>query len=158
MKYIGFIVIAFIMIGNIAFAQKPNTKTNIAKIKVYETVWGGLKGNNITITPEIARDVIQKNIVVVDEKRTPMPIVRFSLLYRKFGMAEEETEDGPTGKPIPTYTTSIGDFTNNKLTPSWITNTTDQLKKGDELVLFDIVIKDANGRNAFAPQLKILIR
>jgi hypothetical protein len=152
-----FFILLFVAAGLNTYAQQRTQKAKASKAVTFETVWGGYKGNNITVLPEIARDIIQKSVVVVDDKKTAYTLVRFSLLYKKFGMAEEETEDGPTGKPIPTYTTTIGDFNSNKLSATFINATIDQLKKNDELLLFDIVFKDAKGNNRFAPQLKIVI-
>ena len=58
----------------------------------------------------------------------------------------------------PTTTISADLFRTSPLSPLWITTINDQLKTGDELFFFDIIVKDEQGRLMFAPQLKLMVR
>ncbi|MBL0144464.1 MAG: hypothetical protein IPP48_00505 [Chitinophagaceae bacterium] len=85
-------------------------------------------------------------------------ISSYQFLYRKTGVTEEENEDGPTGKAKPTTTISASLFRATPLPQVWITNIADQLKPGDELFFFDVIVKDEQGRLMFAPTLKLKIK
>ena len=58
---------------------------------------------------------------------------------------------------IPTYTMSAEAFTKTPVSAIWIKTIQDLIKKGDELLFFDIIVKDAQGRVMYAPNIKFSI-
>jgi hypothetical protein len=76
-------------------------------------------------------------------------------MYKKRGVTESEDM---SGKTAPTFTTVIDNFKTTPLSPIWIKTLTEQLKIGEELYFFDIVVKDAQGRLMFAPDLRIKVK
>ena len=84
------------------------------------------------------------------------------ILSTFFAVAQKSTKPvvkSPVVKGFkPTTTISADLFRTSPLSPLWITTINDQLKTGDELFFFDIIVKDEQGRLMFAPQLKLMVR
>ena len=68
------------------------------------------------------------------------------------------TEDEGTGKVSPTTSSVAQLFRETPVTTLWQNILSEQLKPGDELYFFDIIVKDTQGRLMFAPDLKIKIK
>jgi hypothetical protein len=110
------------------------------------------------ITSSEGVQLIATSLKITDAKNGKYTISSYQFLYRKIGVTEEENEDGPTGKTRPVTTVSADLFRTTPLPQVWITNIADQLKAGEELYFFDIVVKDELGRLMFAPTLKLKIK
>ena len=153
----------FILSTFFAVAQKP-TKSVVKSpvVKGFKppklaSSLGNYKDSAI-ITVSEGQQLITTPLKITDVKNGKYTISSYQFLYRKTGVTEEENENGPTGKTKPTTTISADLFRTSPLSPLWITTINDQLKTGDELFFFDIIVKDEQGRLMFAPQLKLMVR
>ena len=66
--------------------------------------------------------------------------------------------DDETGKNEVTFTNVADRFDKTPLPKVWIDNIKGRLQKDEQLYFFDIVVKDKEGREFFAPELKITIK
>lgn len=90
-------------------------------------------------------------IKITDDKKKDYTVSTFQCLYRRKGVTEDEV----TGKVTPTTSMVAKQFSGNMLTGIWVTTIQQQLQPGEEIVFFDIVAKDAQGKLMFAPNIKI---
>lgn len=152
------IVLSILSITIIAArAQPPKTsnKGNAAqkiKPKLTSTI-GGYKDSS-KVTADIALNLIDKPVIVSDDKKSVYTISTYQFLYRRKGVIENEE----TGKVTPTSTVVASQFKKTPLSAIWINTIKEQLQPGEELFFFDIVVKDAQGKLMFAPNIKILVQ
>lgn len=109
--------------------------------------------------PMLAAEAVQLvglPIKVTDDKKTPYTVISYQAIYKRRGVTEEEV-NGET-KVKPTMTNASERFKTTPLPPIWVKTLTEQLRAGEELMLFDIVVKDAQGRMLFAPDIKLKIK
>jgi len=138
-----------------AMAQPPkknNTKTPAgqkAKPKFKSSIDN--YSDSVVITADDARHLIAQPIIVTDEKNTTYKITTYQLVYKRAGV----TEDEETGKVSPITSMVSNQFTATPLPDLWKNLVAEQLKPGEEIYLFDIVVKDAQGKLFFAPDIKI---
>jgi hypothetical protein len=157
------LLILFVLTTFFTIAQKP-TKPVVknAAVKGFKppklTCSLGNYKDSATITVAEGQQLITTPLKITDAKNGKYIISSYQFLYRKTGVTEEENEDGPTGKTKPSTTISADLFKTTPLPQLWITNINDQLKTGDELFFFDVIVKDEQGRLMFAPTLKLKVR
>lgn len=130
-------------------AKPPATVPQKAKPKL-KTSWGAYS-DSATITVDEARNLASALIKVTDDKKVNYTVTTYQLAYRRFAVTEDET----TGKVTPTSSLVAKQFAATPLSEVWIRQLNEQLRPGEELYLFDIVVKDAQGKLYFAPELKI---
>ena len=128
--------------------------TTFAKMKVpkLHTIWGGFK-DTVQISLVEATNLVSKPLVIVDDKKGTYTISTYQFLYKKRGV----TEDEQSGKVSPVTSISSDRFKTTPLPQLWQDQVTSQLKKGEELFIFDVIVKDAQGRVMFAPNVHIFI-
>ncbi|MEI8060331.1 MAG: hypothetical protein WCG67_09245, partial [Ferruginibacter sp.] len=63
-----------------------------------------------------------------------------------------------SGKVSPIKSMVTAFFRTTPLSEVWKKVITEELKAGEEIFFYDIVVKDANGRLLFAPNLKLLVK
>jgi len=105
---------------------------------------------------EEAVQLIGLPIKVTDDKKTVYSMVSYQAMYKRRGVTEEDVNGEVKVKPIMT---SVSDrFKTTPLPPIWVSTIKEQLRAGEEVLFFDIVVKDAQGRMMFAPDIKIKIK
>lgn len=110
--------------------------------------------DSVMIPVSEAENIIALPLKVVDAKNQPYTISSYQFMYRK----KVVTEDEKTGKVSGTSSISADHFKTSPLPPLWTNIIREQLKAGEQLYFFDIIVKDAKGRLLIAPNLKIMVR
>jgi len=136
------------------FSQRTTAKpasTAAQKVKPkLRTSWG-VYSDSATLTVDEARKLASALIKVTDDKKAIYTLATYQLAYRRLAVTEDEN----TGKVTPTTSLVAKQFAATPLPEIWIRQLNEQLRAGEELYLFDIVVKDAQGKLYFAPELKI---
>ena len=134
-----FITIAFVFLGIQAFNQAK--KPVAAAPAVYTVSLGGYKDANISA--EQFKRVVDSVLIVRDEKGNSYPISRFRINYTfATSFTDTETQQLKNFKDF-----RAADFYDtNKLTEVWRSSLKDNSKKGDEVILNNIIIKLRNGK------------
>ena len=137
------------------FAQDKEIITKEPKFKppVVET-YLGVNQNGASVTKEEASQLIGLPLKIVDDKNNAYPISTYRFLYKEKGYIV----DDETGKNEVTFTNVADRFDKTPLPKVWIDNIKGRLQKDEQLYFFDIVVKDKEGREFFAPELKITIK
>lgn len=130
--------------------QKP---APTLKPPVLHSFWGTTKGGDLPL--EFVLGVIDSSVWVIDDKKVRYNISRFIVVYR----SKDKYEDERTGElktkynPISTY------VRNSALLPAiWQKSLYEQIKKEDEILITDIIVKDKKGNFFTAPDIKIRIQ
>ena len=142
-----------------AFAQKPKQVAGKpVKFQKFTppklTSMLGIRSDSATVVLEEAVQLIKLPLKVTDDKKNVYTVSSYQAMYKRRAV----TEDEKTGKALPITSTVIENFRTTPLSPIWIKILTEQLRTGEEIDFFDIVVKDAQGRLMFAPELKIKIK
>ncbi len=139
------------------FAQKTTpAKTTFVKFKppVLSTSLGVLKDS---VLAEVAQaNAILANKLVVNDaaKKGIYTVQSYQFLYKKRTVKEDEQ-----GNVSPTTSISSQAFYDSKPLPEiWVRTIREDLKPGEELYFFDIIVKDNLGRIMYAPNLKIMTK
>lgn len=149
---------ALLLFSSLATAQKKATSkvTSYAvkyKAPKLQTFLANYKDSAVITTSE-AENIIALPIKVSDSKKTAYTISSYQFLYKK----KVVTEDEATGKVSGTTSIVSDHFKASPLPLQWINIIREQLKSREELYFFDIIVKDAQGRLSFAPNLKIIVQ
>jgi len=147
------------------FAQKPKpvtTKPVVTKPSGFQkymppklTSMLGIRSDSVTVALEEALQLVKLPLKVTDDKKNVYTISSYQAMYKRKAVTEDEEM---TGKVTPITSTVIDNFKTTPLSPIWIKILTEQLRIGEELYFFDIVVKDAQGRLMFAPELRIKVK
>lgn len=158
LKNLGLILVLLVF-GSSLFAQTPRTVTpKTVAAKKYSppklTTLIGTTTDSATVSVDEALKLIAQPLRIFDDKKTAYAVASYQFMYTRKGV----TEDEGTGKVSPA--TSIVDamFKTTPLPELWQKNITEQLKSGESLFFFDVVVKDNQGHLYFAPNLKLKIR
>ena len=146
---------ALVFLPATLFAQKAGSTTKTtppSKVKIYSTIGGLVDSSSITVAD--AERLIALPIVVQDAKKLNYPISSYQFMYIKKGV----TEDEGTGKVTPTTSMVADIFKTTPLAPIWVKSVQEQVKPGEELFFFDIIVKGAAGKLHYAPPLRLLVR
>ena len=140
-------------------AQKPKPTT--AKPKPVQkftppklTSMLGSRTDTGAVYAEEAVQLVKFPLKVTDDKKNLYSIVTYQVIYKRKAVTENEQ----TGKASPIMSTVADRFKTTPLPAIWIKILTEQMQPGEELLFFDIVAKDAQGRLMFAPELRIKIK
>ena len=130
-----------------------NTKTTTVKKfkppKLYSYL--GILKDSTGAPVDQAKAVIINPLRITDDKNIEYTVTSYQFGYKRSGVVESDD-----GRVTPTMSFSSQQFYNNKPLPDiWIKTIREQLKPGEELYFFDIMVKDSQGRYMFAPELKI---
>lgn len=148
------------------FAQKPKPQTakppTTAKPVAFQKFTPpklismlGIRSDSAVVFREEALQLVALPLRVTDDKKNVYTITSYGAMYKKRGVTEDEDM---SGKTAPTTTTVIDKFKTTPLPPIWVKNLSEQLRIGEELYFYDIVVKDAQGRLMFAPSLSIKVK
>ena len=139
------------------FAQKssPQKIQYYKKFKVPKliTSLGNFK-DTMFVSPQVADSLLGISFKISDAKNTPYSISSYSFLYRKI----VATEDEQTGKVSNTTSVKSSLFKASPLPQLWQNVIRENLRTGEELLFFDVIAKDPQGRVMYAPNLKLIIK
>lgn len=152
--FLAFTVIT-IFSSNIIAQQPRKPTTTFVKFKppVVKSYLGKYSGTP-NCSPEEGKQAIQQSLRIADDKNNNYAIASYQFAYKRLGV----TEDEATGAVSPARDMVAQRFTETPLPDLWKNNITEQLHKGEELLFFDIIVYDKQGRRFFAPELKITIQ
>lgn len=156
MKKIVLSVLVFLFAAGYLSAQKtpaPKATKYATKFKppALSTIWGGFK-DSVGIPAQNAIDLLSKPLYIADGKSGKYTLTSYQLLYKQRAVVEDEQ-----GKVSPTTSVYNSRFSTYPLPQLWVENLSDKINKGDELMLFDIIVKDSQGRPMYAPNIKITV-
>lgn len=145
-KLLLFILFPAVLSAN-AQTQKPKAsapaETSLPKIAVS---LAGFKGGNITT--DILSNIIDSAVTARDSKGTTYEVVRFRVLY-KFKSTYDDPE---TGQKKTFDDMRTNDFTNTAvISELWRQSIKDNIKKGDEMIVDNVIVKLKNGTKLMAP-------
>ncbi len=152
LRYIlmGFTLITCINVN--AQRTKPQVPNTLKAIKFTSTI-GGYKNGDF-LAPQLADSIIGMPLKIIDEKNNAYTISSYQFLYRKIVTSEDEA----TGKTFKTSSVKASLFKTTPLTNIWLNAVREQLKPGEELHFFDIIVKDAKSNAMYAPDIKLTIK
>jgi hypothetical protein len=157
MRYTKFVIIMLLTCATFKnYAQvKPAKPTLYAKFKVPKLICslGGYKDSSF-VSPQIADAVIGAKLNVVDAKNVVYTLSSYQFLYKKIVVSENEE----TGKPYNTTSVKSSLFKVSPLPAMWLSAVRENLRPGEEIIFFDIIVKDAQGRVMYAPNLKLTVK
>lgn len=151
MKHFKFLMaVLLVAVSLTAAAQtKPAVKF---KPPPLTTILGGYK-DSVTISVAEAERILGEKIYIVDNKKAVYGVSSYQFGYKRIGV----TEDEQTGKVTPTSNLIANLFKTTPLPANWIQQLREQVKPGDELIFFDVIAKDAQGRVMYAPGLRFVV-
>lgn len=158
-KYLlSFCCFAAVLTGT-AVAQTKPAKPAVAPVQKFKppklyTSLGAKKDSLVTVNAEEAIALIAQPLTITDDKKGVYTISSYQCLYKRKAV----TEDEESGKVSPITSIVVQRFTATPLSEIWRKTITEQLKPGEEISFFDIVVKDAQNRLMFAPALKMIIK
>ena len=156
MKIFRHLVLPFLLLAfTFSYAQKPDKPTTFVKYKVPKltTSLGSFKDTSY-VAPQITDSIIGLTLKVTDAKNVAYTISSYQFLYKKI----VTTEDERTGKASKTSSIKSSLFKTSPLPELWLNAVTENLKAGEELFFFAIVVKDPQGRIMYAPDLKLILK
>jgi hypothetical protein len=158
MKFIGkyfLFMFLFAATAKISLAQQKEIITKVQKFKppVVKTLLG-INQNGATVTVDEANQLVALPLKIVDAQNHHYPISSYRFLYRKKSVILNDE----TGKKEETFSITADRFDSTPLPKVWINNIQGRLQPQEQLYFFDIVVKDKEGRDFFAPELKITIK
>jgi hypothetical protein len=159
------VLFCLVVVANTAMAQKPKPAaakpitTTVQKFKPpkLKTALGNRSDSVVKISVDEAVQLVTLPLKITaangDAKNT-YTISSYQCMYKRKGVTEDEV----SGKVSP-VTSMVADlFRTTPLPEIWKKTITEQLKVGEEISFFDIVVKDTQGRLMFAPALKLLVQ
>lgn len=154
LKYLLLILFLF-AVNQISFAQQKEVITKVPKFKppVVKTFLG-INQNGAQVTADEGNQLIGLPLKIVDDKNNTYPISSYRFLYKQKGVIINDE----TGKKQVSFTIAADRFDKTPLPKVWIDNIRGRLQSDEQLYFFDIVVKDKEGREFFAPELKITIK
>jgi hypothetical protein len=152
---------SLLLVANFTVAQKPKPAvkpvvTTVQKFKPpkLKIALGNRTDSVIKVSVDEAVQLVTLPLTITDDKKSVYTISSYQCMYKRKGVTEDEV----SGKVSP-VTSMVADlFRTTPLPEIWKKTITEQLKVGEEISFFDIVVKDAQGRLMFAPTLKLLVQ
>ncbi len=118
-----------------------------------QTTWGSLKGGAVSATA--LQPVLDSALSVTDEKGSAYTISRFRFNYRQ----KTEYQNDSTGEVKTSYRLFSREFRQTtRIDSLWRETIKASLQPGDSFVIDNIIVSDASGKKALAPDLTFEIR
>ena len=140
-----------------SFAQKPKPAKPSAfvkyKVPKLTTMLGNFK-EAAYLAPQNADSIIGLSLKIIDAKNIVYTISSYQFLYKKI----VTTEDENTGKTSKTSSIKSSLFKTSPLPEMWLNAVRENLKSGEELFFFAVIVKDPQGRIMYAPDLKLILK
>ncbi|HEX2683867.1 MAG TPA: hypothetical protein VHL77_08035 [Ferruginibacter sp.] len=142
-----------------AIAQKPKPAAAkpvaVQKFKPPKlTCVLGSYADSATVFAEEAAQLVNLPLRITDDKKIAYVISSYQVMYKRKAVTENEE----TGKVSPIMSPVADIFKQTPLPPLWRKILSEQLKPGEEIYFFDIVVKDTQGHLMFAPDLRLKIK
>jgi hypothetical protein len=109
--------------------------------------------DTVQLSKEALSEVIDKPLRIVDKDKVVYSIASYQIAYRRKAVYEDEK----TGKILPTTTLASQRFTDTPLPKVWVDVIREEAQSGEEILFFDIIVKDPKGKVMFAPNLLIKV-
>jgi hypothetical protein len=153
MKNTLVLLLSFIVGAYCHAQQKPAAKTAPNSLPKLTVTLGGTKSGNVTAAQ--LQKIVDSPLIVKDEKGLIYPVKSFRINYTfKSTYKDEETDKLKEVKDFRAY-----DFNNtNLLSEDWRNSIRDNVKKEDEMLINNVVVKLKNGKSLFAPELKLKVQ
>ena len=153
------ILCCLLAVATVAVAQRPKPgtpkTTGTQKFKPPKLISAlGNRSDTVSVSVDEATHLISLPLVITDDKKNSYTISSYQCLYNRKAV----TEDEESGKVSPVNSIVAQVFKTTPLSDVWIKTISDQLKPGEEISFFDIVVKDAQGRLMFAPNIKLVVK
>jgi hypothetical protein len=149
-KYVLICFMLTIFVGSAVSQQKPKP---VLKPPVLQSFWGNTKSGNIPL--DMALQLVDSAIWVISDKKERMTISRFFILYKSL----DQFEDEKTGVLKQRHNTNgVYVRNDNKLAEKWRKSIYESLKKGDELLITDLYVRDKRGEYYLAPDILLVIK
>ncbi len=144
-----FLILAVLFVTT-SFAQEKPKPT--LKPPPLQSFWGKTKGGDLPL--DLLLPTIDSAIWVMDDKKVKYHISRFILVYK----SKDKFEDEKTGEIKTRFNTSGANVSNSPFLPAnWQKNLYEIVKKDDEILITDIIVKDKFGYYYSAPDIKIKV-
>lgn len=131
-------------------AQKPVAKYKPPKLF---TQLGSVKDSATISADDIGR-MVSMPLIISDAAGGKYEISSYQLAYKRTAFVEDEE----SGKISPTNSVVAELFRQTPLSKIWITQIQEQIHQGEELLFFDVFVKDSKGRILRAPNLKLVAK
>lgn len=155
------LILVLVFATGMAMAQPPRTvkpKPKDVAVKYVppklKTALGNQSDSIANVTVDEATQLILLPLTITDAKKTAYTISSYQCMYKRRGV----TEDEESGKVSPTKSMVTEFFRTTPLSEVWKKIITEELKSGEEIFFYDIVVKAADGRLLFAPNLKLQVK
>jgi hypothetical protein len=133
--------------------NKTFTKVSKSQLPQLKTFLGSYT-DSVSITAAEASSIIRLPIRITDKKNNVYTVTYYECMYKRLAVVEDEA----TGKLSPTYSIAAEHFNTTPLSNLWIKKISEEIKAGEEIFFFDILVKDPSGRVMYAPNLKIMVK
>ncbi len=153
MRYILFLFL-FAAYIPAASAQKNKVKSQVTRIqppKLFTAIQD--YRDSVNLPAAVAGSLMELPFTVTDDSKKDYSISSYQFLYRK----NTVTEDEESGKASASTAIYADRFKTSPLPAAWISKVQEDLKPGEQLYFFDIIVKDQQGRVMYAPDLKIVV-
>ena len=151
------LVLVVVLLCNNLQAQntKPATSKTFQKFTPPKlTTALGIRTDSAVVEREEALQLVTLPLKITDAKKNVYTISSYQVTYKRKAV----TEDEETGKVSPIMSNVSQLFKETPLPALWKNILTEQMRPGEELYFFDIIVKDAQGRVMYAPALSIKIK
>jgi hypothetical protein len=153
------VVLGLILPATFVMAQPPKPKPKAVtaqkpKLPKLKTALGNRSDSAVNVTVDEATQLILLPLTITDDKKGMYSISTYECMYRRKGVTENEE----SGKVSPITSIVVEQFKTTPLSEIWKKTITEQLQPGEEISFYDIVVKDAQGRLMFAPNLKLVVK
>src|SRR5690606_7119693 len=104
--------------------------------------------DSLGLPVEEIKKIIDKKLIITDGTPLKYEISSYQILYTRNAFTEDEQ-----GNPIPTKSLASARFRSSPIPDLWIKIIREDIRKGEEIYFFDIIVKDEKGRIMYAPDL-----
>lgn len=151
MKITRFIPVLLLLLIAVTTNAQEKPKPTL-KPPPLQSFWGKTKGGDLPL--DLLLPTIDSAIWVIDDKKVKYHISRFILVYK----SKDKFEDEKTGEIKTRFNTSGANVSNSPFLPAnWQKNLYEIVKKDDEILITDIIVKDKFGYYYSAPDIKIKV-
>lgn len=151
------LIMAVVLLSNNLQAQvtKPAASKTFQKFTPPKLITAlGIRTDSAVVAREEAVELVMLPLKITDAKKNIYTISSYQVIYKRRAV----TEDEETGKVTPVISNVSELFKETPLPALWKNILTEQMRQGEELYFFDIIVKDAQGRLMYAPTLRIKIK
>ncbi len=142
--------VLFICCGISAGIHAQSTKSSSSgKVPVFNIKWGGYPQGKINA--EQFKKVVDSPLVVRDEKGVMYPITRFRINY----IFKSTYKDSESQMVQSIQDLRVFDFYDTPaLSEVWRSSIRDNAKKGDTILINNVIVRLKNGKKMMAPEFK----